>query len=298
MAGRGFSWRRSRALALCGMLGLLWIGTARGQSRDEIAPRAPERVADRSAPVLSVPRPALAPNQANEHPLLPIVRWAHDGLRELDKIQDYSAVIVKRERIDGKVGEANTMLIKVRHKPFSVYMNFLKPDSLKGREVIYVEGANDGKMFAHGTRFERIAGTLPLDPTGPIAMRDNRYPITDIGLYNLVRRLAEVGEKDSKYGECEVKFFPGAKINKRDCTCIEVVHPKARRNFLFHVARIFVDDEWNIPTRYESHDWPAKAGGKPELIEEYTYLNLKFNNGFTNSDFDIRNPNYDFPPRK
>ena len=67
-----------------------------------------------------------------------------------------------------------------------------------------------------------------------------------------------------------------------------------RRNFLFHLARIFVDDELNLPIRYESYDWPEKPGGPPELIEEYTYLNLKLNNGFTDADFDIRNPNYQF----
>ncbi len=29
-------------------------------------------------------------------------------------------------------------------------------------------------------------------------------------------------------------------------------------------------------------------------MEEYTYLNLKLNNGFTDADFDIKNPNYKF----
>ena len=97
-----------------------------------------------------------------------------------------------------------------------------------------------------------------------------------------------------KYGECEVKFFKGAKINDRICTCIQVVHPVPRRNFLFHLARIFVDDELNLPVRYESYDWPKEAGAAPELMEEYTYLNLKLNNGFTDADFDIKNPNYGF----
>ena len=35
-------------------------------------------------------------------------------------------------------------------------------------------------------------------------------------------------------------------------------------------------------------------GGSPELIEEYTYLNLKLNNGFTDADFDTHNANYHF----
>jgi hypothetical protein len=29
---------------------------------------------------------------------------------------------------------------------------------------------------------------------------------------------------------------------------------------------------------------------EPELLEEYTYLNLKFNNGFTEGGFDIHQP--------
>ncbi|MBI1903218.1 MAG: DUF1571 domain-containing protein, partial [Planctomycetia bacterium] len=34
--------------------------------------------------------------------------------------------------------------------------------------------------------------------------------------------------------------------------------------------------------------------GKPELTEEYTYLKIKVNNGFTDADFDVKNPNYKF----
>ena len=125
-------------------------------------------------------------------------------------------------------------------------------------------------------------------------MRGNRYPITELGVSNLVHRLVEIGERDAQYGECEVKFRPGVRVEDRVCTRIEVMHPVPRRNFLFHVAMIYVDDELNIPIRYEAYDWPEKEGGKPLLTEEYTYLNLKLNNGFTDADFDVRNPNYQF----
>ncbi|MGO9109387.1 MAG: DUF1571 domain-containing protein, partial [Thermoguttaceae bacterium] len=104
----------------------------------------------------------------------------------------------------------------------------------------------------------------------------------------------EVASEDVKYGECEVKYFKGAKINDRVCTCTQVVHPIPRKNFLFNVARIFVDDNLNIPIRYEAYDWPKVAGGAPELIEAYTYLNMKLNVGLTDADFDIHNPAYRF----
>jgi hypothetical protein len=176
----------------------------------------------------------------------------------------------------------------------SVYMKFLKPKDLQGREVVWVEGANDGKMWAHGTGIQKVFGTVELSPTSPLAMKGNRYPITETGIQNLIERLIEVAVKDADYGECQVKFVTGAKINNRSCTLIQVTHPVPRRNFLFHVARIFVDDEMDLPVRYEAYDWPAEPGGPPEPIEQYTYLNIKLNNGFTDFDFDIHNPNYGF----
>ena len=238
----------------------------------------------------------IGPARPNEHPLMPTLRWAYDGVGNIEKIQDYSATMVKREQVNGKLGKPECMFVKIRHKPFSVYIYFLDPDELKGREVIYVQGRNNGKLLAHATGLQgKLLGLLELTPTSMLAMRGQRYPLTNIGILNMVRRLVEVGEQDIKYGECEVKIFKGAKINNRICTCIQVVHPVPRRNFLFHLARIFVDDELNVPIRYESYDWPAKPGGQPRLLEEYTYLNLKSNNVFTDAAFDVRNPNYKFP---
>ena len=177
-------------------------------------------------------------------------------------------------------------------------MYFLKPAKLRGQEVLYVKGQNNGNMWAHGTGVQqKMFGTLSLKPTGMIAMRGQRYPITELGIGNLLNRLLEVGQEDAKYGECEVNFIEGAKVNGRLCTCIQVIHPVPRKNFLFHQAMIFVDGELNLPIRYAAYDWPRQSDGRPELIEEYTYTNLKLNNGFTDADFDVRNPNYNFQSR-
>ena len=233
---------------------------------------------------------------SGEHPLMPALRWAQDGLASVQKnVSDYSTTLVKRERVRGKVGETEYIFTKVRHNPFSVYMHFLGPADKKGREVIFIEGRNNGKMWAHTTGVQdKLVGTVSLDPAGLVAMEGERYPLTEVGLMNLVRRLAEVAEMDTKYGECDVKFLKGAKINSRVCTCIEVLHPVPRKNFRFHLARVFVDDTLNLPIRYEAYDWAKDAKGKPELIEEYTYLNLKVNPGLSDADFDIHNPSYHF----
>jgi hypothetical protein len=255
----------------------------------------PAYLAERSEAAKSAAAaPALAPAQATEHPLMPVLRWAYSGMENIERIRDYSTTVAKRERIGGRLLDYQYMFVKLRQKPFSVYMYFLGPPELKGQEVIYVEGQNNGKLWAHGVGFEAHFGTVSLKPDGFVAMKNQRYPLTELGILNMTRRLVEVGEDNKHYGECEVKFYEGAKINGRVCTMIEVVHPVPRRNFLFNVARIFVDKELNLPIRYESYDWPREPGGSPELIEEYTYLNLKLNNGFTDADFNIKNPNYKF----
>ena len=180
---------------------------------------------------------------------------------------------------------------KIRHEPFSVYVYFQFPTALRGQEAVYVAGQHDGNLLAHPPHMNLV---LSLQPHGLMAMNDRRYPLTEIGIVNLVRRLVEVGQEDIKHGECEVKYFAGAKLNKRPCTVIQVVHPVQRDYFRFHLARIFVDDQWVMPVRYESYRWPSEPGGAPELDEEYTYLDLKLNNGFSDEDFSTRNPAYRF----
>jgi hypothetical protein len=179
--------------------------------------------------------------------------------------------------------------------PFSVYLYFLKPVEIKGREVIYVAGQNEGKLCAHegGTK-GKFLPTVWLLPNGPFAMRGQRYPITDLGIENMVVKLIEKGETLKTFPNLEVKFYQNAKVNGRVCTCIQLMHPERAPEQDFNVARIYIDDELKLPIRYEAYDWPKTAGGSPELLEEYTYIDLKLNVGLTDADFDVKNSNYAF----
>jgi hypothetical protein len=232
------------------------------------------------------------------HPLEPALDIAYKGRnRVIKEIKDYTCTLRKIERVDGKLVGPEVMFVKVRHQPFSVYLNFINPEN-EGREVIYVAGQNNGELIAHEAKgIKSLVGPVSLKPNSALAMAGNRYPITELGMLNLCQRLIEVGEQDRKFGECDVKFVPNAKINGRGATCIQVTHPVPRKNFRYHLARIYVDDELQMPIRFESYDWPREEGGKMLLLEEYTYLNIKTNVGLTDADFDTKNPNYKFTKR-
>jgi hypothetical protein len=216
-------------------------------------------------------------------------------------IRDYKALLVKRERIDGELNEPEFISVKVRNRnstdgvnvPLSIYMRFLKPKDVCGRECIWVEGREESRIVAHDSGLRGVI-TVRLDPDGAMAMKGNRYPIYDAGIQNLVDKLIDRAKREGQFDDTEVEFVEGTKINGRTCTLIQVKHPEQRPEYDFYLAQIFIDDELQIPIRYAAYSWPLEEGGEPVLEEEYTYLRLELNVGLTDEDFNPDNPEYEF----
>ena len=223
-----------------------------------------------------------------EHPLAPAIRTLDLVLANIDQnVRDYSCTFKKQERIDGDLAEPQTISMKVRHDPFSVYMKFLQPYA--GREVLYVAGQRENQMLVLESGWKRIAGKLELDPQGAMAMRGQKHPITDIGIRNLTAKIKAVAEAEAQFLESEVAVNPNMKIGDRPVTLIQVTHPQPRRNFHAHVWRVFLDNELKVPVHYDSYLWPEGAQEAPPLESSYTYGNLKINGGLTPQDFDPEN---------
>lgn len=233
------------------------------------------------------------PREPLEHPLDQPLALARECQAAYAEVTDYTALFVKQERIDGKLSEPHYIDLKFRREPFSVYLRWRQPNS--GREVIYVDGHYEGKLIAHETGLkDAVAGTVELDPRSRRAMKNSRYPITNAGLGNMIDEMISTWTRERRYGEINVKILEGYKVDGRECTGIQIYHPTPRREFRFCLARIFIDNELKLPVRYEGYDWPRRRGGKPELVEAYTYTRLKINPGLSARDFDTRNPQYSF----
>ena len=241
---------------------------------------------------------------AEKHPLWPALEIAVDSYKNIRRnVRDYSCNLVRRERVRGELQPQEFMSAKVRHQrtrngkvvvPHGVYLKVMAPSKVKGREVLYVDGQNDDMMLVRngGKRFAFV--TTRISPTSETAMATNRYPLTEFGFENLVKRLIEVVKEDMLVSsDTDVQFFPDAKIDGRTCTAIKVSHSVYDERLRFHSATVFVDSELNIPVHYEAYDWPKEQGGEPVLLEQYTYRDIKLNVGFTDYDFDPKNKDYD-----
>ena len=234
-------------------------------------------------------RVAVKPSGSRSGALKQALKIVGESHTALQTVRDYSATFSKKEIVGEKLIE-QTMQLKMRQRPFSVYLKFAKPH--KGREVIYVDGKNSGKLIAHGTGFQKILGTLKLKPTSKLVMRENRYPITEIGIFKMLDAVVAGWEKQGN--NSRVRFFPKAKLGKKSVRVIQVIHPKRSKTTPFHMTRLYIDNATRLPIRVQQYGFPKKAGGQPPLIEEYTYSNLKTNLGLGSKDFDHENPGYGF----
>lgn len=256
-------------------------------------------------PVHRVANAAASLEATPVHPLDRALDLARAGLADCRaNVNDYTAIMVKRERIDDVLGAHEFMFAKIRNRkvvagevvqPLSVYLRFLKPSTVKGREVIYVEGQNDGNLIAHEGGFKgKFLPTVTIPPDGMLAMRGQRYPMTEIGVENLIVKLIERGEKARQYPDVQCEFRKNARVKDRTCTVLQVTQPTKTPSTEFYKAQVFIDEAINVPIRYIAYDWPVNEGDKLEVIEEYNYLNLKINVGLTDADFDPNNPDYNF----
>jgi len=250
--------------------------------------------------VSNVPRDQSAANPMDQ--ALEAARVARDYIRE--SIQDYTCMVVKQETVKGDLLPQEFFEAKIRHRviedgktvvPFSVYLKFFRPKSIKGREVLYIEGRNDGNARVKEAGIKgRLIGTVSIKPDGMLAMQSNRYPITEIGIENLCARLVAQGPDLIDRNTCQVKFIKGARLQKRSCTCFQLTHPHPVANVQSSLVRVFHDDEYQFPVRYAAYDFPCDGAEHGEVLESYTYLDMKLNVGLTDADFDEHNPNYHF----
>lgn len=262
----------------CCVLATLWASPTFGQTQD------PAPAAEVATQAVSV-RP---------HPIDPALDIVRECKRRYASVQDYTALFVKEERIGKSLLPPHYVRMKFRERPFSVYFKWVQPEA--GKEAIYVEGKNDGKIVTHGVGITRaLAGVMRVDPDGSLARRESRHGIKEAGIGNLIDRVIARWEFERKHNETLVEITH-VRVNGRPAFCINTIHPgNDSTKFAFHTFKLYVDKEWMLPIRCEGYGFPTVPGRESGgLLESYTYLDLKINVGLTEQDYSIKNPSYGF----
>jgi len=203
----------------------------------------------------------------------------------LAKVDNYTASFHRIERVNGKLVPEHITFLKFK-RPFKVYMRWINP--LKGQESLYVEGANNNKVRAHGTGLTKFI-TVNLDPTGGLAMENSRHPITEAGLENLVKKIGSNLQRGLRAGELTSKDHGEQTVYGRKTRELEGVLPKdPSKGYYCYRCIVNLDVETKMPVRTQIFDW------EDQLIECYGYEHLSLNPGLSDKDFDPKNPGYHF----
>ncbi len=217
------------------------------------------------------------------HPLEKAIRYARASQQAAEAVPSYTATLKRREIVQGKPVE-NAARIKFRAEPFSVYLRFTN-EANEGRQVLYVEGANGGKMMVReAAGISSLAGTVNLAPDSALVTANSRHPITRAGLANLTRSVVEQWTAESRFGECDVKYFADATLDGRPVVVIESSHPVPRREFRFARTRLWMDKETKLPVRLQQYEF-RRGGGEPVLAEDYTYTDVQTDVRLGDRDF-------------
>jgi hypothetical protein len=232
--------------------------------------------------VVQTTNPALVPANPMDEP----IRLITEAKNAIADVKDYSCILITKEKMGDKEPVENVMSMKVRAEPFSVDLKWLEPKALAGQEVCYIAGKYEGKMRAKSNGLLSALGFVTLDPNDARAKASSRHAITESGLANMIERFVVAWEKERRLNVAKVRIGD-FEYNKRRCTRVETVQRENPGNtFLFQRTVVYFDRETHLPIRVECYAWPQKEGAAGELVEVFSYINVKLNVDLSDAVFD------------
>jgi len=227
------------------------------------------------------PGPGLAASDViDPHTIIQRMASAYDGVR------DYTAVFLKRERINGTLLPLETIELRFQ-APFKVYMAWREPYA--GRVIVYVEGENDNKILVNPGGLLRFL-RLKLEPTSSLTTKNTHHTVREVGLQKTIALLVREYERGRREGQVTLSFQGYDEVAGRSTYHLTLVcHADKTAGYYAQRGEIWVDAEHFLPIRLSLYDWDG------ELYAYYEYQRLCVNPGLGAEAFRLA-PALDAPP--
>ena len=214
-------------------------------------------------------------------------KWLVEAEAAYDKVESYTAIFHKQQRITGELLDEENIFLKFRKKPYSLYMKWVT-EPYKGSELLYVVGWNKDHIRAHrGGFFSFIVRNFA--PNDPILMENNLRPVTSTGVGFLLQTVAIKMRKAIKAGVLTFTERGKEKVYGRNTQVmvIDIPYENAKD---YDGAQFVInqDVESKILLRIRVYDRDGR------LVENYGYEDLNLDAHLSDADFDPKNLDYDF----
>ena len=187
-----------------------------------------------------------------------------------DPIHDYTALFLKRERINGALQQQEVIELRFQ-EPFKIYMAWREPYT--GRIVTYVKGENDDKMLVNPGGLLGFVN-LSLSPSSLLATRNSHHTILEAGLQKTIDLIMRQYRRGMREGLVTLAFRGHDQVDERPAYHLEFIC-QADKAAGYYAARgeVWVDKEHYLPTRLHIYNW------NNELYAAYEYHDLALNPG-------------------
>jgi hypothetical protein len=203
-------------------------------------------------------------------------------LRRYDQtVQGYECTLKKQERIGGKLHDPETIAVKFRDEPFSVYFEWHKGER-QAKKVLYVRGENNNMLLVKPAGVLSIAGVQKRDPVGDDAKKGGRYPLTEFGIKIGTLRTLAAWEEARKNKALHVEYLGLQKIPEAgDRVCYVLKRTR--------YAKPEEDGVSELKTYFDKETWlqvgSTLKNTDGDVIGDYWFRDLKLNPEFKPDTF-------------
>lgn len=200
---------------------------------------------------------------------------------EQQKIQGYSVILHKQERIGGKLQPSEDIESYYRERPYSVFMHWLHGQR-RAESSLYVEGENGGKMLAKPAGVAGVfVKVVERDVDGEDARQSGRYTMKEFGLKAGIQKTYRDWKAAKDKGALRVEYLGVRKVREagdRLCYALRRTCAEPEEDNITDVL-IYIDKENGLQVGAVLKD----ASGK--LIGEYMFRDLRINPEFKPNQF-------------
>lgn len=218
-------------------------------------------------------------------------REARDNHRRT--VRDYQCTFVKKELLPRGMSKEQTIAVKFRQEPYSIFMHWIKNQD-KAVRVIYQAGRWTDDCADFNERAQAVCqpGAIAamfvkslMQPIhGDRAKQSSRRFIDDFGFAKALELMVQFSTLAQQRGELSLQLEGESEFDGRPTWVLKRHVPYAGPGGLYPDATAIyhIDQEWRVPVAVYSF---SDAQGK-QLLGRYEYRDVKMNAGCCQTDFE------------
>ena len=201
------------------------------------------------------------------------------------KVNDYTAMLVRQERVDGNLLPTQVVEFRFRKNPLSINTRVVAPKELAGEETNFLSTKSDHKvMFQPGGMVDQFYRHVNLDD--PIALKQARHPITEYGIAAMLDHVERIVAVEKRLSYPVEIFVTDSIYDGAACQRYEIITPRPHPGRYVYRSLLFINSKTKLPVRYESYIKPDVGMTTEEsLMETQSLLNTKTNVRLGNAIF-------------